>query len=77
MERGIVFPMGALLLDHIKDPEIEAMELQDILRAVGESLRQSSSRLGKSGLSYAQFIARKTQEQGAQEKTTAPSHARH
>ncbi len=44
-------------MQEIKDPETEARELEDILREVGKSLQESTMRLGKSGLTYAQFKA--------------------
>lgn len=56
----------------IKTPEIEAGELQTILVAVGDALRKSSTRRGKSGLTYAQF---KEEFLRKNAKAETPSHA--
>ncbi|HLB33272.1 MAG: hypothetical protein A3F67_06770 [Verrucomicrobia bacterium RIFCSPHIGHO2_12_FULL_41_10] len=56
----------------IKDPETEAKELENILRDVGQSLREASTNRGKSGLTYAQFEERFLKKLT---KTTTPSHA--
>lgn len=39
------------------DPDAEAAEFENILRDVGKSIGESCERLGKSGLTYAQFKA--------------------
>jgi hypothetical protein len=65
--------MGATV-QRIKDPETEAKELQAVLREVGKSLQESSTRRSKSGLSYAQFKANLLK---TTVKATVPSHACH
>jgi len=54
--------METPILDNIKDPEVEAAELEAVLQAVGESLRKSSTRRTKSGLTYSQFKNKKMLE---------------
>lgn len=65
--------MGATV-QRIKDPETEAKELQSVLREVGKSLQESSTRQSKSGLSYAQFKANLLK---TTVKATVPSHVSH
>lgn len=56
----------------IKEPEVEAGELQAILVAVGDELRKAIVKRGKSGLTYAQF---KEEFLKNNAKAKSPSHA--
>lgn len=47
----------SVVAPQIKDPEAEAVELQKILRQVGEDVRKSVTQPGKTGLTYAEFKA--------------------
>ena len=56
------------------DAETEAKEFENILRDVGQSIEKSCTRLGKSGLSFAQFKADFLKKVT---KTSLPSHGSH